>query len=141
MKLILIFVNESHADFYSRADPRRNHMDGVSGLMDPSNSSQKWIYLLNFLCQNSFKDITKYMPLLAASEGELVMNLENVIDKSIGISGEFVVTLSFKYYEPTEDFPAPQAAHSILPMSKSGGVMFSEIPAVTSITIPDVGFQ
>ncbi|KAG0144370.1 hypothetical protein CROQUDRAFT_709231 [Cronartium quercuum f. sp. fusiforme G11] len=65
------------------------------------------------------------------------MNLDNVIDESMGIDGAFEVNLSFKYYEPTNAFAAPPVADLILPISKSGAQMFSENPAVTSITIPE----
>ncbi|EGG02014.1 uncharacterized protein MELLADRAFT_91721 [Melampsora larici-populina 98AG31] len=65
------------------------------------------------------------------------MELSNIIDLSIGIDGSFVVTLSATYYRPTEDFPAPESANLILPISKPGGERFTENPAVSAIKIPD----
>ncbi|MBW0486174.1 hypothetical protein O181_025889, partial [Austropuccinia psidii MF-1] len=84
------------------------------------------------------KDITKYMPLLALSNTELVMELNNILDASLGINAAYNVQLSATYYVPTAGFPAPESADSIIPLSHPNSSVFS-VPnaATTAVQIPD----
>lgn len=66
----------------------------------------------------SLRDVTKYMPLLNSSSMDVVMNLDNVIDLEKGLDGEFSLTLSGTFYEPTKEFPQPITLDKILPFSE-----------------------
>ncbi|KNZ44778.1 hypothetical protein VP01_882g2 [Puccinia sorghi] len=83
------------------------------------------------------KDVTKYIPLLSLPEASLVMNLENIIDKTSGIDGVFFVELFATYYTATPGFPASITPDVILPLSEKGASPFSVPPAATiSVQFP-----
>jgi hypothetical protein len=82
----------------------------------------------------SEKDVTKYIPLFSLPEATLVMQLDNVIDKSSGIDGTFIVELSATYYKATPDFPASIPPAAFIPLSGTASSPFS-IPTAASMAV------
>ncbi|EFP78151.2 uncharacterized protein PGTG_04107 [Puccinia graminis f. sp. tritici CRL 75-36-700-3] len=80
------------------------------------------------------KDVTKYIPLFALPQTSLVMRLDNIVDKSSGIDGEFYVELSATYYMATADFPASIPPAVIIPLSESDSAPFS-VPKAATIPV------
>ncbi|PLW09210.1 hypothetical protein PCASD_18318 [Puccinia coronata f. sp. avenae] len=80
------------------------------------------------------KDVTKYIPLFSLPEATLVMQLDNVIDKSSGIDGTFIVELSATYYKATPDFPASIPPAAFIPLSGTASSPFS-IPTAASMAV------
>jgi hypothetical protein len=67
------------------------------------------------------------------------MRLDNIVDKSSGIDGEFYVELSATYYTATADFPASIPPAVIIPLSASDSAPFSVPTAATiPVQIPSV---
>lgn len=64
----------------------------------------------------ALKDVSRYMPLFAES-GILILDLNNIIDSSLGLNGEFDVTLSATFYESSLLHPAAKKSDLIIPLS------------------------
>ncbi|KAH7107789.1 peptide N-acetyl-beta-D-glucosaminyl asparaginase amidase A-domain-containing protein [Auriculariales sp. MPI-PUGE-AT-0066] len=62
------------------------------------------------------KDVSVYSPLFA-KPNRIIVDLNNVIDTSIGIDGEYLVTLSITLYSSSLLNPAAKTADLILPLS------------------------
>ncbi|PLW52336.1 hypothetical protein PCASD_00113 [Puccinia coronata f. sp. avenae] len=66
------------------------------------------------------RDMSKYTPLLSRP-GSFSLDIGNIVDQSLGLTGNFEVTLSAKFYPPTADFPAGKTADRIINMGHSSG--------------------
>ncbi|EJD44049.1 hypothetical protein AURDEDRAFT_88240 [Auricularia subglabra TFB-10046 SS5] len=74
---------------------------------EPTLAGIIWTYI---------KDVTTYAPLFA-KPGRLILDLNNIVDLSLGINGEYFVRLSITYYASTKAHPPAKAADVILPLS------------------------
>lgn len=64
----------------------------------------------------ALKDVSRYVPVFA-QPGTLVLDLNNVIDTSIGINGAYDVTLSVTFYASSVLHPAAKKSDLIIPLS------------------------
>jgi len=71
------------------------------------------------------RDVSKYIPLLS-SGGSLRLDIGNIVDKSLNLTGSFEVTLSAKFYPPTEQFPASKKADKIINLGHGTGSRMSQ---------------
>ncbi|KDQ19824.1 hypothetical protein BOTBODRAFT_27248 [Botryobasidium botryosum FD-172 SS1] len=62
------------------------------------------------------KDVSRYLPLFA-KPGTLILDLNNIIDTSIGIDGEYDVTLSATFYASSASIPPAVTSSLIVPLS------------------------
>lgn len=72
------------------------------------------------------KDMSRYMPLLAKSDIQLSLFLNNIIDPALNLTGKYEVTLSARFYEPTPDFPAALRADKIMTLGHATGIKIHE---------------
>ncbi|PLW51828.1 hypothetical protein PCASD_00823 [Puccinia coronata f. sp. avenae] len=66
------------------------------------------------------RDVSRYIPLLG-SPGLLSLDIGNIVDKSVNLTGTFEVTLSGNFYPPTEKFPASKKADKIISLGHGTG--------------------
>lgn len=66
----------------------------------------------------ALKDVSRYVPLFS-KPGKLVVDLNNVIDTSIGINGEYFVTLSVTFYPSTLLHPPAKRASQVISLSQT----------------------
>lgn len=71
------------------------------------------------------RDVSKYVPMLS-SEGSLCLDIGNIVDKSLNLTGSFEVTLSAKFYPPTKQFPASKKADKIINLGHGTGSRMSK---------------
>ncbi|KIJ44380.1 hypothetical protein M422DRAFT_168580, partial [Sphaerobolus stellatus SS14] len=62
------------------------------------------------------KDVSKYVPLFATS-GTLILDLDNIVDPSQGLTGEYDVTLSATFFASSAKHPPAKTANAIIPIS------------------------
>ncbi|KZV93378.1 hypothetical protein EXIGLDRAFT_717351 [Exidia glandulosa HHB12029] len=74
---------------------------------EPTLAGIIWTYL---------KDVTLFTPLFA-KPGRLILDLNNIVDPSQGITGEYFVRLSVTFYASNLLHPPAKAADTILPLS------------------------
>ncbi|WAR52458.1 hypothetical protein PtB15_1B900 [Puccinia triticina] len=66
------------------------------------------------------RDVSKYIPLLSYP-GSLSLDIGNIVDKSTNLTGSFEVTLSAKFYPPTQQFPTSKKVDKIINMGRGIG--------------------
>jgi hypothetical protein len=76
--------------------------------------------------------MSKYIPLLSYPS-LLSLDIGNIVDKSIGLTGSYEVTLSAKFYPPTQQFPASKKADKIINIGHGTGNNMSKF-----LTFPPV---
>jgi len=54
------------------------------------------------------------------------LDIGNIVDKSLNLTGSFEVTLSAKFYPPTEQFPASKKADKIINLGHGTGSRMSQ---------------
>ncbi|KAF8329143.1 peptide N-acetyl-beta-D-glucosaminyl asparaginase amidase A-domain-containing protein [Cantharellus anzutake] len=62
------------------------------------------------------KDVSRYMPLFA-QPGRMILDLNNIIDPKLRLTGEYDVTLSATFHEATHSYPAARSSDLIIPLS------------------------
>ncbi|KAI7966901.1 hypothetical protein MJO29_000178 [Puccinia striiformis f. sp. tritici] len=71
------------------------------------------------------RDVSKYIPLLS-SPGLLSLDIGNIVDKSVNLTGAFEVTLSAKFYPSTQLFPTSKKADKIINWGRGTGSNMSQ---------------
>ncbi|KAF8323313.1 hypothetical protein DL93DRAFT_2050175 [Clavulina sp. PMI_390] len=87
----------------------------------------------------TLKDVSHYIPLFAKA-GTVVVDLNNIIDTSIGITAAYNVVLTATFYESSLIYPSAPKSDLIIPLGNSG----SDVPAYfgvppsfsTNVTFP-----
>ncbi|EHS64306.1 uncharacterized protein PGTG_20918 [Puccinia graminis f. sp. tritici CRL 75-36-700-3] len=69
--------------------------------------------------------MSRYIPLLSYPS-LLSLDIGNIVDKSIGLTGSYEVTLSAKFYPPTQQFPASKKADKIINIGRGTGNNMSQ---------------
>ncbi|CAE6523490.1 unnamed protein product [Rhizoctonia solani] len=62
------------------------------------------------------KDVTKYIPLFS-QPGRMIVDLNNIVDESLGLNGEYDVRLSATFFAPTLVTPSAPRSDLIIPLS------------------------
>ncbi|KAH7343742.1 peptide N-acetyl-beta-D-glucosaminyl asparaginase amidase A-domain-containing protein [Rhizoctonia solani] len=62
------------------------------------------------------KDVTKYIPLFSQS-GRMIVDLNNIVDESLGLNGEYDVRFSATFFAPTLVTPSAPKSDLIIPLS------------------------
>ncbi|EJD44080.1 hypothetical protein AURDEDRAFT_88290 [Auricularia subglabra TFB-10046 SS5] len=62
------------------------------------------------------KDVTRFIPLFA-KPGTLILDLNNIVDPSQGLTGEYLVTLTATFFASSSTIPPAKTADLILPLS------------------------
>ncbi|PLW07813.1 hypothetical protein PCANC_21050 [Puccinia coronata f. sp. avenae] len=85
------------------------------------------------------RDMSKYTPLLSRP-GSFSLDIGNIVDQSLRLTGNFEVTLSAKFYPPTPNFPATKKADKIINMGHGLGnnmTSFLTFPQFWYTNVPD----
>ncbi|CAE6455255.1 unnamed protein product [Rhizoctonia solani] len=62
------------------------------------------------------KDVTKYIPLFS-QPGRMIVDLNNIVDESLGLNGEYDVRFSATFFAPTLVTPSAPKSDLIIPLS------------------------
>lgn len=95
---------------------------------------------------NTVKDVTHFTPLFA-TEGDLMMDLGNIISPALMLDGVLHAILTATFYAPTENFPTPITADHIIPLSNLSPTLpnyFSienDTGAITNISLPNTAVE
>ncbi|KDQ19860.1 hypothetical protein BOTBODRAFT_27282 [Botryobasidium botryosum FD-172 SS1] len=82
------------------------------------------------------KDVSRYVPLFA-KPGTLILDLNNIIDTSIGLDGEYDVTLSATFYASSALIPPAVTSSLIVPLSNlsSSQANYASVPPALNTTV------
>ncbi|CAE6530645.1 unnamed protein product [Rhizoctonia solani] len=62
------------------------------------------------------KDVTKYIPMFS-QPGRMIVDLNNIVDESLGLNGEYDVRFSATFFAPTLVTPSAPKSDLIIPLS------------------------
>ncbi|KAF8514073.1 peptide N-acetyl-beta-D-glucosaminyl asparaginase amidase A-domain-containing protein [Gautieria morchelliformis] len=71
---------------------------------------------LNGIIWTFLKDVSRYVPLFA-KPGPLILDLDNIVDPNLGLTGEYDVRLSATFFASDEQHPPAKTADAIIPIS------------------------
>ncbi|CUA70145.1 hypothetical protein RSOLAG22IIIB_00493 [Rhizoctonia solani] len=82
------------------------------------------------------KDVTKYIPLFS-QPGRMIVDLNNIVDKSLGLNGEYDVRFSATFYAPTLVTPSAPKSDLIIPLSNLSPdqANYAAVPPTLNTTI------
>ncbi|TFK76678.1 hypothetical protein BDN72DRAFT_884390 [Pluteus cervinus] len=90
---------------------------------------------------NTIKDVTHFTPLFSRP-GDLMMDFSNIVASELLLDGVFDVALSATFHAPSKEFPTPETADIIIPLSNGSPdapnffSISDDTGAITSITLP-----
>ncbi|KAF9505993.1 hypothetical protein BS47DRAFT_1399898 [Hydnum rufescens UP504] len=64
----------------------------------------------------ALKDVSRYIPLFS-QPGTLILDLNNIVAPNIGLTGEYDVTLTATFYEPSILYPSAKTSSQIIPLT------------------------